>query len=134
MFSINEPTRDDIWAEAQRLEQPIYYEGKEHVRDPERMLEWSRRAEIAATTLACFADWDTNKLRGDGAAAPVRRRRHGPALRLPPLRLGGTAQRQAAAGPEGDPGGVVRPGPRMTAQLGLSSAGSARDAIRCRWW
>jgi hypothetical protein len=63
MCSINEPTRDDIWAEAQRLEQPIYYEGKEHVRDPERMLEWSRRAEIAATTLACFADWDTNKLR-----------------------------------------------------------------------
>ncbi len=63
MFSINEPTRDDIWAEAQRLEQPIYYEGKEHVRDPERMLEWARRAEIAATTLACFADWDTNKLR-----------------------------------------------------------------------
>jgi len=63
VFSTNEPTRDEIWAEAQRLEQPIYYEGKEFVRDRERMLEWARRAEIAATTLACFADWDTKKLR-----------------------------------------------------------------------
>jgi hypothetical protein len=63
MSSIDEPIRDEIWAEAQRLEQPIYYEGKEHVRDRERMLEWSRRAEIAATTLACFAGWDTKKLR-----------------------------------------------------------------------
>ncbi|HEX4531037.1 MAG TPA: hypothetical protein VIA11_16675 [Acidimicrobiia bacterium] len=63
MFSIDEPTRDDIWAEAQRLEQPIYHEGKELVRDRERMLGWARRAGIATTTLACFADWDPDKLR-----------------------------------------------------------------------
>ena len=63
MSSIDEPTRDDIWAEARRLEQPIYSEGKQHVRDRERMLEWARRAEIATITLACFADWDTHKLR-----------------------------------------------------------------------
>ena len=27
------------------------------------MLAWARRAEIATITLACFADWDTAKLR-----------------------------------------------------------------------
>jgi hypothetical protein len=63
MFSIDEPTRGDIWAEAQRLEQPIYHEGKELVRDRERMLGWARRAGIATTTLACFADWDPDQLR-----------------------------------------------------------------------
>lgn len=63
MSSIDEPTRDDIWAEARRLEQPIYSEGKQRVRDRERMLAWARRAEIATITLACFADWDTAKLR-----------------------------------------------------------------------
>jgi hypothetical protein len=63
MFSIDVPTPDDIWAEARRLERPIYHEGKELVRDRERMLGWARRAGIATTTLACFADWDTDKLR-----------------------------------------------------------------------
>ncbi len=63
MSSSDEPTREEIWAEAQRLEQPIYSEGKEYVRDRERMLGWARRAEIAAITLACFAGWDAKRLR-----------------------------------------------------------------------
>jgi hypothetical protein len=63
MSSTERPTREDIWAEAERLEQPIHAEGKERVRDPERLLRWARRAEIATTTLACFADWDPDELR-----------------------------------------------------------------------
>jgi len=63
MSSIDRPNREDLWAEAERLEQPIYDEGKELVGDGDRLLGWARRAEIATIRLACFADWDTDELR-----------------------------------------------------------------------
>jgi hypothetical protein len=56
-------TRDELWAEAQRLARPTYQEGIDSVVDPARVELWWRAHEILAVTLACFSDWDEKQLR-----------------------------------------------------------------------
>src|SRR5262249_29589682 len=71
MATVREPTTAaELWAEAQRLEEPIYEEGRRPVNSFDSFSDlasmaddWGARHDAAAVTLAIAADWDASLLR-----------------------------------------------------------------------